>query len=351
MRYFDYGFLRGKDVSAYAVRMIADVSRTQGQNTYRKDKLGKLFSALENVAKIESVKSSNAIEGIATSDARLAEIVRENAEPTGHAEEELAGYRDALSLVHSAHETQPFSEDTILRLHAILYAHTSEKGGQYKKDDNIISQRSDRGEVIVRFRPVSAAETLGTMLQFTLAAREALSDASINKLILIPCIIQDFLCIHPFNDGNGRMSRLLSLLLLYKSGYDAGKYVSMDRVISENRGQYYEALYKSSQDWHFNRNDYDPFVEFFLESLAACYRELSDRLDIAEHTGGRIADRIAEYLRGRTEAMSKTQIQSVFPDKRIGTVESALAELVKCGIIKKEGSYRDAKYIYFGKRS
>ena len=125
----------------------------------------------------------------------------------------------------------------------------------------------------------------------------------------------------------------------------------MDRVISENRGQYYEALYKSSQDWHFNRNDYDPFVEFFLESLAACYRELSDRLDIAEHTGGRIADRIAEYLRGRTEAMSKTQIQSVFPDKKIGTVESALAELVKCGIIKKEGSYKDAKYIYFGKRS
>ena len=247
----------------------------------RKEEYAKVFTELEAVAKIQSIKSSNAIEGIVTSDERIAAIVNQNSAPLNHNEAEIAGYRDALNAIHTDHTHMDFRQRDILRLHEMLMAIAGyEYGGQYKTDDNVILEVDANGNRKVRFRPTPADETAEAMEQLELAYMDARDDANINQLLLIPCVILDFLCIHPFRDGNGRMSRLLSLLLLYKNGYDAGKYVSFEEQINKYKAFYYEALRQSSDGWAENQNTYFPFIENFLSTLYMCYKELDKRFAV-----------------------------------------------------------------------
>lgn len=342
MRSFDYSFLKEEKLSANYARLLSEISLMQGENALHKVVHEKLFDCLQQVAIIESVRTSNEIEGIATTQARFAAIFNGVKQPQNHAEEEIIGYKDALSLIHTSFNELQFCEKDILRLHSLLFSHTREGGGAYKKQDNFISQFSG-GKRIIRFKPLSALETPEAMAQLVLAYDEAARDRQIPPLLLIPCVILDFLCIHPFDDGNGRMSRLLTLLLLYRSGFDAGRYVSFEGYVNKYRSDYYDALYASSQGWYFNKNDYMPYIGNFALMLYMCYTDLHTRIDLAENAGTRKADRILALLKTR-EPMSKAQIHEYFPDISVSTIESALAELVHIGEIEKIGSNKNATY-------
>ena len=346
MRRFDYSFLRNGVLPARFVNLASNITGLKFMAGVRKEHYEKVFTELEQVAKIQSVKSSNAIEGIVTSDERIAAIVNGDSAPLNHNEAEIAGYRDCLAVIHEHHGTIDFRTRDILRLHAMLMNLSGDPlGGKFKTEDNVILEVGSDGRRKVRFRPTPAEETRDAMEQLELAYLEARADADINQLLLIPCIILDFLCIHPFRDGNGRMSRLLSLLLLYKNGYDAGKYVSFEEQINRYKHFYYDALKKSSDGWEDNENDYFPFMENFLSTLYMCYKELDSRFAVSHTRRVSKRERIETTLRNSLIPVSKADLCKVLPDVSPTTVEAVLGEMMRKGEIRKLGQGRATKYI------
>lgn len=346
MRKFDYSFLNNGLLPTGLVNLTTDIASLKTMAGVRKESYAQVFTELESVAKIQSVKSSNAIEGIVTSDERIAAIVNQNSAPRGHAESEIAGYRDALNEIHRNYAYIDFQEREILRLHEMMMSVAGyEFAGQYKTDDNVILELDAAGNRRVRFRPTPAAETKKAMEQLELGFWDARSNAGINQLLLIPCVILDFLCIHPFRDGNGRMSRLLSLLLLYKSGYDAGKYVSFEEQINNHKAYYYESLRLSSEGWDTNQNSYFPFMEHFLSTLYMCYKELDKRFAIVHGKKITKKARIEATVLNSLTPLSKAEICNILPDVSPTTVEAVLGIMVKDGSIKRIGSSRAARYI------
>lgn len=346
MRKFDYAFLDNGLLPANLLNLTTSIAELKTMAGLRKDEYKQIFTELEAVAKIQSIKSSNAIEGIVTSDRRIAEIVNQNSAPFNHNEAEIIGYRDALNEIHLGHEYIDLRSDDILRLHNIMMSSAGyEYGGRYKTDDNVILETDANGNRKVRFRPTPARETAEAMEQLELAYLDARSNSNINQLLLIPCVILDFLCIHPFRDGNGRMSRLLSLLLLYKNGYDAGKYVSFEEQINNYKAYYYEALRESSIDWHTNENDYVPFIQNFLSTLYMCYKELDKRFAVLNGKKITKKARIEATVLNSLTPISKAEICKILPDVSPTTVEAVLGAMVRDGTIKKIGSARNARYI------
>lgn len=346
MRKFDYAFLRNGLLPANLVNLTANISALKTMAGVRKEEYIQIFTELEAVAKVQSIKSSNAIEGIVTSDERIAAIVNQNSAPLNHDEAEIAGYRDALNEIHLGYEHLDFRESDILRLHEMMMTFAGyEYGGRYKTDDNVILEIDAEGNRRVRFRPTPAAETPRAMEQLELAYMEARSDVNINQLLLIPCVILDFLCIHPFRDGNGRMSRLLSLLLLYKNGFDAGKYVSFEEQINDHKAYYYEALRQSSAGWGSNENSYFPFMENFLSTLYLCYKELDKRFAVVHGKKITKKARVEATVLNSLTPISKAEICRILPDVSPTTVEAVLGGMVKSGSIKRLGSARTARYI------
>lgn len=331
---------------AKLVNLTASIASLKTMAGVRKEEYSQIFTELESVAKIQSIKSSNAIEGIVTSDERIAEIVNQNSAPLNHNEAEIAGYRDALNAIHLGHEHIDFRERDILRLHDMMMSLAGyEYGGQYKTDDNVIMEVDENGNRKVRFRPTPATETPAAMEQLELAYLGARNDAGINQLLLIPCVILDFLCIHPFRDGNGRMSRLLTLLLLYKNGYDAGKYVSFEEQINNYKGFYYESLRLSSEGWETNENSYFPFMENFLSTLYMCYKELDKRFAVVHGKKITKKARIEATVLNSLTPLSKAKICKILPDVSPTTVEAVLGAMVREGTIVRLGESRAARYI------
>lgn len=346
MRKFDYSFLNNGMLPAKLVNLTASIASLKTMAGVRKEEYSQIFTELESVAKIQSIKSSNAIEGIVTSDERIAEIVNQNSAPLNHNEAEIAGYRDALNAIHLGHEHIDFRERDILRLHDMMMSLAGyEYGGQYKTDDNVIMEVDENGNRKVRFRPTPATETPAAMEQLELAYLGARNDAGINQLLLIPCVILDFLCIHPFRDGNGRMSRLLTLLLLYKNGYDAGKYVSFEEQINNYKGFYYESLRLSSEGWETNENSYFPFMENFLSTLYMCYKELDKRFAVVHGKKITKKARIEATVLNSLTPLSKAKICKILPDVSPTTVEAVLGAMVREGTIVRLGESRAARYI------
>ena len=314
MRKFDYSFLNYGLLPANLINLTSSIASLKTMAGVRKEEYAKIFTELEAVAKVQSVKSSNAIEGIVTSDERIAAIVNQDSAPLNHTEGEIAGYRDALNAIHLNHDYLDLRESDILRLHqAMMQIAGYEYGGQYKTGDNYIIEEDKDGNRKVRFRPTPASEVKAAMEQLELAYMEARNDANINQLLLIPCVVLDFLCIHPFRDGNGRMSRLISLLLLYKNGYDAGKYVSFEEQINNYKGFYYEALRESSIGWHENQNTYVPFIENFLSTLYMCYKELDKRFAVVNVKKITKTARIEATVLNSLVPISKAEICDVCP--------------------------------------
>ncbi len=346
MRKFDYSFLNNGLLPANLVNLTSNISELKTMAGVRKEEYVQIFTELEAVAKMQSIKSSNAIEGIITSDERIAAIVNQNSAPLNHNEAEIAGYRDALNNIHLSYEHIDFCERDILHLHEIMMTFAGyEYGGHYKTDNNLILEIDADGNRSVRFRPTPAAETPKAMEQLVLAYMEARSDANINQLLLIPCIILDFLCIHPFRDGNGRMSRLLSLLLLYKNGFDAGKYVSFEEQINNYKAYYYESLRQSSVGWESNENSYFPFIENFLSMLYMCYKELDKRFAVVHGKKITKKARIEATVLNSLTPISKAEICRILPDISPTTVEAVLGTMVKSGTIKRIGAARASRYI------
>jgi len=349
MRKFDYSFLE-KEVPANVTSYLFAIERNKGLSDVFKSKYPKVFTNLAKIAKIQSVKASNAIEGIVTTDKRIESIVNKDTEPLNHDEKEIAGYRDALNSIHMDYGTIDVNLRQILLLHrTLLNVAQTPTRGTLKKIDNVIVERLQDGSRRVIYRPISAVDTPKAMEQLELAFIEARSNSNINPLLLIPCYILDFLCIHPFEDGNGRMSRLLSLLLLYKTGYDVGKYVSLEYMINKNKGLYYKSLHASSDGWDENRNSYWPFIENFLTTLLSTYNELSDRYEIIKDKKLSKAERVEETIKKTLGKISKEEIHNIWPDISYNTIELELNRLINEGLIEKIGTTNGASYIWKNK--
>ncbi len=346
MRTFDYSFLETGTLPASLINITASIYTLKTKSGYRKGDFESIFTELEYIARLQSVKSSNAIEGIVTSDQRIAEIVNQSSAPLNHDEAEIAGYRDALNLIHTQYEQLDFRERDILDLHALMMSYAGyEYGGQYKKDDNVILEVDRQGQRKVRFRPTSALETPAAMTQLELAYLDAKANPHVNQLLLIPCVIFDFLSIHPFRDGNGRLSRLLSLLLLYKNGFDIGQYISFEDQINRTKAAYYEALRESSAGWAEGKNNYEPFIIYFISTLYACYKTLDQRFAIIGDKRTTKRERVEAVLMNSLIPISKSEISKILLDVSPATIETVLGEMVKDGRITRLGMGRGTKYI------
>lgn len=346
MRVFDYSFLDNGLLPANIVNFTSNIAVLSTKAIAHKAEYKQVFTEMENIAKVQSVKSSNAIEGIITSDDRIAAIVNQNSAPLNHDEAEIAGYRDALNQVHLNYPHLSFNVDTILKLHNIMLSYAgTDFAGKFKTEDNVILEVDAQGKRKVRFRPTPASETPDAMEQLELAYLDARDNPRINQLLLIPCVILDFLCIHPFRDGNGRMSRLLTLLLLYKNGYDVGKYISFEEQINKDKIFYYEALKDSSMGWADNNNSYFPFIENFLTTLHSCYKELDKRFAIVNSKKVTKKSRIEATVLNTLAPISKAEICKILPDVSPTTIEAVLAVMIKSGQIERIGSGRASRYI------
>jgi len=303
------------------------------------------LSTLLEAAKIQSTSASNRIEGVYTTDKRLEELVRQKSAPRNRNEEEIAGYRDVLATIHESYDHINLRPNVILQLHKQLYSFSKGSGGgKWKNADNYIAETDAHGKETIRFKPVPAFQTPAMMADCCEAFNNAVKKEAFDPLLLIPLFILDFLCIHPFNDGNGRMSRLLTLLLCYRSGYIVGKYISIEKLIEESKETYYEALQSSSAKWHENRSDYEPFLRYCLGVLLKAYAEFEDRV---EHLRGKRLskpDRIRAFIEKKTGTFSKKEVMDACPDISKITVERTLTSLVKEGFLVKTGGGPASRY-------
>ncbi|MBR2834461.1 MAG: Fic family protein [Coriobacteriales bacterium] len=346
MHIFDYSFLANGMLPTSFVDLVGEIYSLKTKADMRESEYPKAFTELETLARIQSVRESNAIEGIVTTNERIVAIMNQSTAPRDHNEEEIAGYRDALALIHENHDMLDIKTSDILSLHHTMLSYTtSSDAGNFKRTDNLIIEVDEMGKRRVRFEPVLVSETPQAMEQLVLAYIDARSNSDINKLLLIPCVILDFLCIHPFNDGNGRISRLLSLLLLYKAGFTMCRYVSFEEQINVAKAAYYQALEQSSVGWHENKNDYSPFMKSFLVTLYRCYSELDKRFTLSNSRHVKKTERVEAMVLNSITPLSKSQICQMFPDISPTTVEAVLGSMVKNGTIKKIGSGRATHYI------
>lgn len=344
MHRFDYSFLDNGMLPAGLINITADIYSLRAMSLNRESQFSTVYSELAAVAKIQSIKSSNEIEGIVTTDERIREIINGSSAPRDHNEQEIAGYRDALAEIHK--DYLEFRESDILRLHAIMMNIAGySNAGKYKTFDNDIIEEDKFGRRSIRFHPTSAVDTPDEMKQLVLAYQEARDNPNINQSLLIPCVILDFLCIHPFQYGNGRISRLLSLMLLYQNGFDAGKYISFEEQINNRKGNYYDALLKSSIGWHDNQNDYSHFIMEFLSTLYICYKELDKRFAVIGSRRVTKQARIEATVLNSLTPISKADICKILPDVSATTVEAVLGQMTKAKQIRKIGTGRITKYI------
>ncbi len=339
MRSFDYSNKWKKLLTPDIVALLTQIHEYKGEQTFFIEAKADTLTRLVEIAKIQSTEASNKIEGIYTSDARLKALVKDKTTPKTRNEREIAGYRDVLNTIHESHDYIPVRPNMILQLHRDLYRFEGyDIGGKYKAADNIIEEEDEQGNKFVRFRP--AIENLCNEFD------KALGTGTIDPLLLIPMFILDFLCIHPFNDGNGRMSRLLTLLMLYRAGYIVGKYISIEHLIEKTKESYYECLQESSLNWHEEENNYVPFVQYMLGVVVAAYRDFSDRVLTLANSGLSKPERVTELIKNTYGEISKSQIMGKCPDISRITVERTLADLLASESIIKIGGGRYTKYVW-----
>lgn len=347
MRNYDYRDKWQKLLTPEIVSMLTQIHEYKGEQSLFIESRADTLEQLMEIAKIQSTEASNKIEGIYTSDERLAALVKNKTRPKTRNEQEIAGYRDVLNTIHESYEHIPPKASIILQLHRDLYKFEGyDIGGKYKSADNVIEEVDAEGNKFIRFKPVPAWETAEAMDCLCMAFETALATEQIDPLILIPMFILDFLCIHPFNDGNGRMSRLLTLLLLYRAGYIVGKYISIEKMIESTKETYYESLQISSLQWHENNNEYETFVKYVLGIVLGAYREFSSRVQLLITSGLTKPERIQEIIKNTLGTISKAEIAEKCPDISKITIQRTLAELIGAGKIEKIGGGRYTKYIW-----
>lgn len=345
MRKFNYLKLMDLSLPVSIYHMIASIHEYKGKQELYVENYPDVLEKMIDVAKIQSTKSSNAIEGIYTNDARLNELMKKKTEPKNRNEEEIAGYRHVLDIIHDNYNYIEFNKNDILTLHNHLYSYSYvNHKGKFKTMDNTIVEVDTLGNKKVRFQPVSSFETEKYFDEMVKEYNIAVN-ANIPPLILIPVVIHDFLCIHPFDDGNGRMSRILTLLLLYKFGYFVGRYISIEMLIEESKGSYYEELQNSSEKWHTGENDELPFMKYMLGIIMKAYKECDNRFKLIGEEKLTSPERVFSVIQKSLEPLSKKDIMILCPDISQRTIERALKELQDSEKIRQVGSGRSTKYI------
>lgn len=347
MREYNYEKIWPNLLTPDIVALLTQIYEYKGeQNLFIEAKTDALTQLIE-IAKIQSTEASNKIEGIYTSDERLKKIVRDKTMPRTRNEQEIAGYRDVLATIHESHDFIPPKPTMILQLHRDLYKFSGLSiGGSYKNADNVIAEEDGQGNKFVRFQPVAAWETPEAVERLCKAYEDIIGAGKADPLLIIPMFILDFLCIHPFNDGNGRLSRLLTLLLLYRSGYIVGKYISIETLIERSKETYYEVLQQCSDDWYERKNDYAPFVKYMLGIVVSAYREFETRVQCLTTSGLSKPDRVREVIKGTLGKITKTEIMQRCPDISQITVQRALNDLLKNDEIIKLSGGRYTSYTW-----
>lgn len=345
MRTFDYSILPATLQSNEIVSLLLVLREYKGKQGLWQNTSPDALDALVQVAKAQSTESSNRIEGIVTTEKRLKELMAQKVSPKNRDEREIAGYRDVLNLIHESYEGIQLAPNVILQLHRDLMAHTGlEMGGRWKDSDNVIVARDAHGNTYVRFRPMPALLTPGAVEQLCETYHQALSIERYDPLLLTMRFIFDFVSIHPFGDGNGRMSRLLTVLATERVGYTVARFISLEKLIERNKQLYYEVLAESSQGWETGENDEAPFVRFMLGIMIAAYRDLEDRMNDAS-SGQTKAERVRSVFNRRLGNVSKAMILEECPDISESTVEAALRGLLEEGFIRKIGRGRNTSYV------
>lgn len=303
-----------------------------------------VLRGLRQVAIIESSESSNRLEGVIVAPSRLKALVIKHTQPRDRSEQEVAGYRDALGLTHESARNMPFTPNVVLQLHTTLSRYMPAPGGRWKQTDNDIIERHPDGTVRIRFKPTPAHLTPMAMEELTKRYADALRDAKQDPLVLVPLTILDFLCIHPFNDGNGRIARLLTLMLLYHFNYEVGRYISIERVYEETRESYYETLEASSQGWHEERHDVFPWLEYFWGVLLRAYREFEERVGEVRTGRGAKTGQVREAVLSRREPFSISEIEAACAGVSRDTVRLVLRKMKSEGVIASTGKGRSARW-------
>ncbi len=345
MKKFNYSKLKDKQWDNKIINYLTQIHEEKGkQQLFLKQNPNEL-EKLVIIAKIQSIESSNEIEGIRTTNTRLKQLVHEKTTPKNRAEEEIAGYRDALNIVHENFDLIPITPNFILQLHKVLLSHTSTSySGKYKNVQNYISATNEKGESYTLFTPLSPFETPIAMQELCDEYNKALGEGIVDPLILIPIFIHDFLCIHPFIDGNGRMSRLLTTLLLYRSGFYVGKYISLEAKIAKNKDLYYDSLYDSQIGWHKNEDDCTPFIRYILSTIISAYNDFEDRVAFVSDKKTSI-NVVRMAVNSKLGKFTKRDILELVPSLSSTSIERNLKELCDLGEIKKDGVGKSTYYI------
>lgn len=344
MRQFNYSSIKDCKWDSEILGLIAAIYKEVGkQELYLKQKPDELERLVE-IAKIQSTEASNAIEGIVTTNTRIKQLVEEKTAPRNRDEQEIAGYRDVLSLIHDNFDAIPISKNYILQMHKMMYSHMNNPfAGQTKNVQNYISATYPDGHTEILFTPLSPFETPEALDKICEEYNRVIGNLEVEPLIAIPIFIHDFLCIHPFNDGNGRMSRLLTTLLLYRSGFYVGKYISLEAKIAKNKDLYYNALNDSQHGWHEGVEDSVPFIKYILSTILAAYRDFEDRFNIIEEKLPAV-EIVRKATMNKIGRFTKQDIRELCPSLSLSSVEGSLRKLVAEGELKREGTGKATCY-------
>ena len=348
MKAFDYNRLYEKSWDSDILNLVAKIHECKGrQDLFIRQKPIELDRLVE-IAKIQSTEASNKIEGIVTTSTRMKQLFEEKTTPKNRDEDEIMGYRDVLSTIHESNEYIPIRPSYILQLHRDLLKRAGfSHGGHFKNVQNYINETKPDGTVVTRFTPITPDDTPEAVENLCNAYEQAIANEKIDSLILISTFVCDFLCIHPFNDGNGRMSRLLTLLLLYKNGYSVGKYISLEKQIEKTKDRYYDTLEVSDAGWHEEENDPTPFIRYMLQAILACYIEFEERVGLMSDfgNGSTAYDIVKKYTREKVGKFTGAEVVVHCPSIGRSSVLAALKKLTEEGLIIREGSGRSTFYV------
>lgn len=344
MRTFNYSLIKENKWDSELLGLIAAIYKEVGkQEMYLKQKPQELEKLVE-IAKIQSTEASNAIEGIVTTNTRIRQLMEEKTTPRNRDEKEIAGYRDVLGIIHESFDAIPITQNYILQLHKILFSHLGNPAaGKTKTVQNYISATFPDGHTETLFIPLEPHETPEALDRICEEYNRVIGNAELEPLIAIPVFIHDFLCIHPFNDGNGRMSRLLTTLLLYRSGFYVGKYISLEAKIAKHKDLYYDALSASQNGWHEGSDDPVPFIKYLLGTILAAYRDFEDRFALVEVKRSAL-DMVRLATQYKIGRFTKQDIRELCPSLSISSIEGSLRKLVDNGEIKREGNGKSTFY-------
>lgn len=344
MRTFNYSEIKNQKWDSDILGLIAAIYKEAGkQELYLKQHPEEL-EKLVDIAKVQSTEASNAIEGIVTTSTRIKQLVEEKTTPKNRDEQEIAGYRDVLNIIHESFDAIPISQNYILQLHKILYSHMNNPmAGRTKSVQNYISATYPDGHAETLFTPLAPYETPEALDKICEEYNRVIGNMEVEPLIAIPIFIHDFLCIHPFNDGNGRMSRLLTTLLLYRNGFYVGKYISLEAKIAKNKDLYYNALGQAQIGWHEGAEDAVPFIKYLLGTILAAYKDFEERFALVE-TKLPALETVRLATMNKVGRFTKQDIRELCPSLSVSAIEGALRKLVAAEEIKREGNGKNTCY-------